>query len=133
MRLHVFLPPLAAKQKCPTLYALSGLTCDDTHFVTKAGAQRCAAAYGLILVMPDTSPRNTGTPGEDDHVLLGSGASYYVDATKEPWREHYQMYTYITAELPRLVERELPALPGVCSIMGHSMVRFCRARTCRMS
>uniref|UniRef100_A0A7S0KZX1 S-formylglutathione hydrolase n=1 Tax=Coccolithus braarudii TaxID=221442 RepID=A0A7S0KZX1_9EUKA len=120
MKFHVFLPPQAAERKCATLYILSGLTCDDTNFVTKVGAQRAAAAHGLILVMPDTSPRE-GTQGEEDHPLLGTGAGYYVDATQAPWAEHYQMFSYVTGELIELVEAELPALPAVRSIMGHSM------------
>jgi len=103
------------------LYWLSGLTCTDENFITKAGAQRAAAARGLLLVCPDTSPRGCNIPGEDASWDFGSGAGFYVDATQEPWAKHYRMYSYITDELPRLVGAALPADLSRQSITGHSM------------
>lgn len=66
MRFSIYLPPQAESKSVPVLYFLSGLTCTEENFMTKAGAQRYAAEAGLMLVVPDTSPRNTGIPGEDD-------------------------------------------------------------------
>ncbi|MEO0408473.1 MAG: S-formylglutathione hydrolase [Cyanobacteria bacterium P01_A01_bin.135] len=120
MNFAVFIPPQAKDGPVPVLYFLSGLTCTEENFTTKAGAQRYAAEHGLLLVAPDTSPRNTGIAGEDDQWDIGSGAGFYVDATTVPWRKHYKMYSYITEELPRLVQANFPASDraGIC---GHSM------------
>ncbi|MHC5831902.1 MAG: alpha/beta hydrolase-fold protein, partial [Nostoc sp.] len=82
---------------------------------------RFAAEYGLILVAPDTSPRNTGIVGEDDNWDFGTGAGFYVDATEEPWRQHYQMYSYIVHELPALITANFPTQPEKQGIFGHSM------------
>jgi S-formylglutathione hydrolase len=87
----------------------------------KAGAQRYAAEYGLILVAPDTSPRNTGIVGEDDEWDFGTGAGFYVDATEKPWHQHYQMYSYIVQELPALIAAKFPIQPDKQGIFGHSM------------
>ena len=89
--------------------------------MVKAGAQRFAAEYGLMLVVLDTSPRNTGIKGEDDDWDFGSGASFYVDATEEPWRSHYQMYSYIVHELPALIAEYFPVQADRQGIFGHSM------------
>ena len=101
------------------LFWLSGLTCTEQNFITKAGAQRYAAEHGIILVVPDTSPR-----GEDvaDAVGydLGQGAGFYVNATQAPWSAHYRMYDYVAAELPKLVEAHFPA-SHARAISGHSM------------
>ena len=121
MNFAVYLPPQATSQSLPVLYYLSGLTCTEENFITKAGAQQYAAELGLILVAPDTSPRNTGIPDEDRTWDLGSGASFYVDATVSPWQKHYQMYSYITQELPALITANFPVKPDRQSIMGHSM------------
>ncbi|MCT7976941.1 S-formylglutathione hydrolase [Laspinema olomoucense] len=121
MRFSVYIPPQAAQQPVPILYWLSGLTCTEENFITKAGAQRLAAQYGLLLVAPDTSPRNLGLPGEQDRWDFGSGASFYVDATEFPWAKHYQMYRYVTEELPLLIEENFPVDPTRQSIFGHSM------------
>jgi S-formylglutathione hydrolase len=121
MTLSVYLPPLAAEQKVPALYWLSGLTCTDDNVRTKAGAQRYAAEHGIALVMPDTSPRGESVPDEAERYDLGKGAGFYVNATQQPWAEHYQMYDYVTRELPALLEAELPLIPGLKSISGHSM------------
>ncbi|NET01973.1 MAG: S-formylglutathione hydrolase [Sphaerospermopsis sp. SIO1G2] len=121
MRFAIYQPPQAAEKPVPVLYFLSGLTCTEENFMIKAGAQYWAAKYGMILVAPDTSPRNTGIPGEDDEWDIGTGAGFYVDATKKPWQSHYQMYTYITQELPTVINSNFPTLPDQQSIFGHSM------------
>jgi len=123
MRFGVFLPPKVLAEpgaKCPVLYYLSGLTCTEQNFVTKAGAQRQAAARGLILVAPDTSPRGCNIPGEDDAYDFGSGAGFYLDATEEKWKAHYRMFSYVTKELTALVDAHFPS-NGRRGIMGHSM------------
>jgi S-formylglutathione hydrolase len=89
--------------------------------MAKAGAQRLAAKYGLMLVVPDTSPRQTGIPGEDDDWDFGTGAGFYVDATVEPWASHYRMYSYVVDELPAVIAENFPVLPDKQSIFGHSM------------
>ncbi len=119
MNVGVYFPPQAALGPCPVLYWLSGLTCTEQNFITKAGAQRYAAEYGIILVVPDTSPRGddvADTGGYD----LGKGAGFYVNATREPWSRHYRMYDYIVEELPAWVEAD-PAASNVRAISGHSM------------
>lgn len=121
MRFAVYQPPQARSQSIPVLYFLSGLTCTEENFITKAGAQRYAAEHGLILVAPDTSPRNTGIAEEDKDSDLGTGAGFYVDATEEPWRSHYQMYSYVVKELPELIAAHFPAQVERQGIFGHSM------------
>ena len=121
MTFSVYLPPQAATQHCPVVYWLSGLTCTDDNVRTKAGAQRYAAELGLILVMPDTSPRGDEVPDVPERYDLGKGAGFYVNATQLPWATHYQMYGYVTRELPALVEAHFPAIPGKRAISGHSM------------
>ncbi|NEO67121.1 MAG: S-formylglutathione hydrolase, partial [Moorea sp. SIO4G2] len=108
MGFSVYQPPQAKVQSVPVLYYLSGLTCTEENFMVKSGAQRFAAKHGLMLVAPDTSPRNTGIPGEDDEWDLGSGAGFYVDATLEPWSAHYQMYSYVVHELPEVIAQNFP-------------------------
>lgn len=120
MTFSVYLPVHAEEQRVPALYWLSGLTCTDDNFRVKAGAQRYAAEHGLALIIPDTSPRGEQVADEDRYDL-GQGAGFYVNATQAPWADNYQMYSYITEELPALVEANLPLLPGVKSISGHSM------------
>ncbi|MFL6587458.1 MAG: S-formylglutathione hydrolase [Luteimonas sp.] len=119
MRFAVYLPPQAETAKLPVLYWLSGLTCNEQNFITKAGAQRYAAEHGVILVAPDTSPRGDDVADADGYDL-GKGAGFYVDATQTPWATHYRMYDYVVNELPALVEAELPA-NGARAISGHSM------------
>ncbi len=121
MTFSVFLPPQAETARVPALYWLSGLTCTDDNFRVKAGAQRYAAEYGLALVVPDTSPRGNKVPDVPDRYDLGQGAGFYVNATQPPWSRHYQMYAYVTRELPVLIEAQLPVIPGLKSISGHSM------------
>ncbi|MEY2858831.1 MAG: hypothetical protein RLZZ74_3144 [Cyanobacteriota bacterium] len=121
MNFAVYLPPQAKLQPVPILYYLSGLTCNEENFITKAGASQYAAQLGIMLVAPDTSPRNTGIPEENETWDLGSGAGFYVDATENPWQKNYQMYSYITQELPDLIARNFPVKPDKQSIFGHSM------------
>jgi S-formylglutathione hydrolase len=121
MTFSIYLPPLAVLQACPVVYWLSGLTCTDDNVRTKAGAQRYCAELGLILVMPDTSPRGEAVPDVPERYDLGQGAGFYVNATQAPWARHYRMYDYITQELPPLVEENFPVIAGRRSISGHSM------------
>ncbi len=121
MRFSVYQPPQARKHKVPMLYYLAGLTCTEETFMIKAGAQRLAAKYGLMLVSPDTSPRGAGVPGEGDSWDFGLGAGFYVDATRSPWSNHYRMYSYCTVELPRTIADSFPADSGRQGIFGHSM------------
>jgi S-formylglutathione hydrolase len=120
MKFAVYVPPLAKTEPVPVLYFLSGLTCNEQNFITKAGAQQFAAKYGLVLVAPDTSPRNTGIVDEGKDWDLGAGAGFYVDATEAPWRSHYHMYSYITQELPALIAANFPVSDRQ-GITGHSM------------
>lgn len=121
MKFATYQPPQAKLAPVPVVYFLSGLTCTEENFIVKAGAQQFAAKYGLMLVVPDTSPRNTGIPGEEKDWDFGTGAGFYVDATAEPWKSHYQMYSYVTRELPEIVAENFPAQPDKQSIFGHSM------------
>ena len=120
MKVGVFLPPRAlAGQKCPVLYWLSGLTCNEQNFITKAGAQQFAAQHELILVAPDTSPRGEGV-ANDEAYDLGQGAGFYLNATQQPWAQHYRMEDYVVHELPALIEAHFPANDRR-GIFGHSM------------
>ncbi|EJD6501169.1 S-formylglutathione hydrolase [Providencia rettgeri] len=119
MKFAAYLPPQAKIQPCPVIYWLSGLTCDEQNFITKAGAQQFVAQHGVILVAPDTSPRGAKV-ADDEAYDLGQGAGFYINALQAPWNSHYQMYDYIVSELPTLVEAHLPA-SDKRSIFGHSM------------
>ncbi|REL27215.1 S-formylglutathione hydrolase [Thalassotalea euphylliae] len=120
MRFTIYLPPQAnASHPVPVLYWLSGLTCTDENFMHKAGAFRKAAELGIAIVAPDTSPRGE-LVANDEGYDLGQGAGFYLNATQAPWSEHYQMYDYITQELPALIEANFP-VSSVKSIAGHSM------------
>lgn len=119
MRLGVFLPPQVAQGPCPVLYWLSGLTCTEQNFISKAGAQQYAARHGVILVAPDTSPRGPGVP-DDAAYDLGQGAGFYVNATMQPWASHFRMDDYIVKELPALIERHFPCNASR-GLSGHSM------------
>jgi len=120
MKLAVYLPEQAVHgQKCPVLYWLSGLTCSEQNFITKAGAQAHAAHHGVIVVVPDTSPRGEAV-ANDPAYDLGQGAGFYVNATQAPWAAHFRMQDYVALELPALVEQHFAASPWR-SIFGHSM------------
>lgn len=121
MKVAVYRPPAIMRQPVPVLYWLSGLTCTEENFVVKAGAQRYAAEHGLMIVCPDTSPRGANVPGEAENWDLGLGAGFYVDATQAPWSPHYNMETYVTRELPALIQESFKVVPGLQSIAGHSM------------
>jgi len=121
MTFSVYLPPQAVSTNVPALYWLSGLTCTDDNARTKAGMQRYAAEHGIAIVFPDTSPRGDDVSDEADRYDLGQGAGFYVNATQIPWQAHYQMYDYVTKELPTLIEANFPILKNVKSISGHSM------------
>tara|TARA_B100001996_G_scaffold382281_1_gene373696 strand:- start:14 stop:778 length:765 start_codon:yes stop_codon:yes gene_type:complete len=123
MKFALFLPPQSEKNDVPLIYWLSGLTCTDENFVQKAGAQRYAAEYGIAILAPDTSPRGENVPDDPDESYdFGLGAGFYVNATQEPWKKNYQMYEYVTEELPQLINTsDLPIDSSRCSISGHSM------------
>lgn len=120
MRFSVYLPAQARVGKVPALFYLAGLTCTDETFMIKAGAQRVAAAQGLALITPDTSPRGTGIAGESDSWDFGLAAGFYVDATAAPWNAHYRMYSYVL-ELCQMAIQSLPVDSSRFGIFGHSM------------
>ena len=130
MRFGIYAPPQAAEGPVPVLYYLAGLTSTEENFLVKGGAQRLASELGLMLVAPDTSPRGLGLPGEDYYdPVTGAirpevgfyGAGFYVDATEEPFSAHYKTYSYVTEELPAIVESNFPARAGARGISGHSV------------
>ncbi|MEM7290364.1 MAG: S-formylglutathione hydrolase [Pseudomonadota bacterium] len=120
MTYSVFLPPQSESAACPVLYYLSGLTCTHANATEKGEFRAAAAKHGIIIVCPDTSPRGETVPDEDVY-FFGSGAGFYVDATAEPFVTHYNMYSYITEELPELVASSFNADMTRQSIFGHSM------------
>lgn len=117
MTLSVFVPP--GEGPFPVLIWLSGLTCTEDNFTTKAGAYAAAAVHGVIIVAPDTSPRGEGV-ADDPAYDLGQGAGFYVDATEAPWAPHFRMETYVVDELIGLIDGEFPTTRAR-SISGHSM------------
>lgn len=119
MKCAVYLPPQAKNAPVPVLYWLSGLTCTDENFMQKAGAQAIAAELGIAIVAPDTSPRGENV-ANDEGYDLGQGAGFYVNATEEPWSNHFKMYDYVLYELPALIEKEFN-VSEKRSISGHSM------------
>lgn len=122
MRFGMYRPPLAKGEQAPVLYYLAGLTCTDETFVIKAGAQRLAAELGLILVTPDTSPRDTGIDGATGDWEFGEAAGFYLDATTPAFAKRFRMYSYVTQELPAVLgEHFAEADLDRESIFGHSM------------
>ena len=121
MKFSVYLPPQAQGGRVPVLYFLAGLTCTEENFPLKAHAQQVASELGIMLVAPDTSPRVPRLPGDADSWDFGWSAGFYVDATQPPWSAHYRMQSYVTQELPALIEAHLPAAPDMRGICGHSM------------
>ncbi|MFE1281723.1 S-formylglutathione hydrolase [Klebsiella aerogenes] len=119
MTFSIFLPPATETAPPPVLYWLSGLTCNDENFTTKAGAQRIAAELGIALVMPDTSPRGDDV-ADDAGYDLGKGAGFYLNATQAPWAAHFLMYDYLRDELPQLINNQFQVADR-CAISGHSM------------
>ncbi|MDT8448543.1 MAG: S-formylglutathione hydrolase [Wenzhouxiangellaceae bacterium] len=121
MAFSVYVPPHQAGSRIPVLYYLSGLTCNDEVFPVKAGAQRVAAELGLVLVVPDTSPRDTGIEGACEDWDFGEGAGFWLDATEAPWSSRFRMASYVTDELPGIVAEHFPVDPDRAGIFGHSM------------
>jgi S-formylglutathione hydrolase len=121
MTFAVYRPPQAEKGPVPVLWYLSGLTCTAENFTVKAGAQRAASELGLMLVMPDTSPRDTGIPGIADEYDFGNAAGFYLEATQEPYAKFFHMYSYVVDELPKFVAANFPADMARQGIFGHSM------------
>jgi S-formylglutathione hydrolase len=121
MRFSIYRPPQQARQPVPVLFYLAGLTCTEETFMIKAGAQRYAAQHGIMLVAPDTSPRNTGIAGATSDWDFGEGAGFYLDATEPPYRERFRMESYLVQELLPLVASSFDTVPGRVGIFGHSM------------
>jgi S-formylglutathione hydrolase len=121
MKFGVFVPPQAAMGPVPVLFFLAGLTCTEETFAIKAGAQRVAAELGLMIVTPDTSPRDTGIDGASAAWDFGHGAGFYLDATEAPWAKHFRMEGWITQELRALVLSQFPARADRVGLFGHSM------------
>lgn len=120
MTFGLYLPPAAKAGPVPMLVYLSGLTCTHANAMEKAGAQAHAAAAGIALLFPDTSPRGDGV-ADDDAYDLGQGAGFYVNATQAPWAPHYKMFDYIAEDLPARVANAFPVHPERTGITGHSM------------
>lgn len=120
MTFGLFLPGKAAQGPVPVLWYLSGLTCTHENAMVKAGAQAHAAAHGIALVFPDTSPRGPAI-ADDDAYDLGQGAGFYVNATEAPFAPHYRMWDYIADDLPRVVLHNFPIAEDRQAITGHSM------------
>lgn len=121
MKFAIYLPPKAEVASVPVLYWLSGLTCTEQNFIQKAGAQKYASDLSVAIVCPDTSPRGCNIEGEDDSWDFGTGAGFYVDATRGKWKEHYRMYSYVTKELPFIMKENFPVDTTRQGIFGHSM------------
>lgn len=120
MTFAVFVPPQAERGPCPVVTYLSGLTCSHANVMEKGEYRRAAAALGLIVVCPDTSPRGDGV-ANDPAYDLGQGAGFYVDATETPWAPQFRMWSYVTAELPEVIAANFPIDPAAQGIFGHSM------------
>ena len=118
MRFSLFTPPGPG----PHSYViwLSGLTCTEDNFTTKAGAYAAAARLGLAVLAPDTSPRGEGV-ADDPAYDLGQGAGFYVDATQAPWAPHFAMETYVVRDLIAAAEAAFPLDGSRRGISGHSM------------
>jgi len=120
MTFGLFVPAEARDGPVPVLWYLSGLTCTHENAMIKAGAQGWAAAQGVALVFPDTSPRGPGV-ADDPAYDLGQGAGFYVNATQSPWAPHFRMWDYVATDLPDLLFSEFPLDPARQAISGHSM------------
>ncbi len=120
MRFTLFLPPQVEHKPVSYLLFLSGLSCTEDNFTTKANAYKKASELGMAILVPDTSPRGNNVP-DDAQYDLGQGASFYLDATQQPWAKHFQMESYIIKELLPLVEKNQPLDPAKRFISGHSM------------
>jgi S-formylglutathione hydrolase len=122
MTFSVFVPDHAPGAKLPVVWYLSGLTCTHANVTEKGEFRRACAEHGLIFVAPDTSPRGEGVPDDADGAYdFGLGAGFYVDATQTPFDQHYQMRSYIEAELTDHIAANFAADMARQGIMGHSM------------
>ena len=123
MVFSIFLPPQAESgEGLPVVWYLSGLTCTHANVTEKGEYRQACAELGLIFVAPDTSPRGAEVPDDPEGLWdFGQGAGFYVDATEEPWTTHFNMWTYVTEELPALVAAEFPVDLDRQAITGHSM------------
>lgn len=121
MTFAVFTPPQAADGKVPVLWYLSGLTCTHANMMEKGEYRRAAAERGIMIVIPDTSPRGDHVPDEPDNWQFGGGAGFYLDATEAPWSANYRMYSYLMDDLPALIGSEFPADMERQGVFGHSM------------
>ena len=122
MVFSVYVPPHEPGARLPVVWYLSGLTCTHANVTEKGEYRRVCAELGLILVAPDTSPRGEGVADDADSAYdFGLGAGFYVDATQPPFADNYRLWSYVTEELPALLEAQFPADMGRQSIMGHSM------------
>ena len=120
MTFGIFMPSIATSEPVPLIWYLSGLTCTHENAMTKAGAQAAAEEFGVAIVFPDTSPRGSNVPDDDDYDL-GQGAGFYLNATKQPWANNFQMWDYITRDLTDLINENFNVDMARQSIMGHSM------------
>ncbi|WP_284777554.1 S-formylglutathione hydrolase [Agrobacterium sp. lyk4-40-TYG-31] len=121
MTFAVYVPPKAIHEPCPVVWYLSGLTCTHANVMDKGEYRRMASELGLIVVCPDTSPRGSDVPDELTNWQMGKGAGFYLDATETPWAENYQMYSYVTEELPALIAQQFRSDMNRQGIFGHSM------------
>lgn len=103
------------------LYFLGGLTSTDESARTKSGIYAHVSKYNLVIVFPDSSARNVAIDGFSDSKFLGAGASFYVNATKEKWKNHVNMDTYISSELPELINQYFRVDISKQGITGFSM------------
>lgn len=120
MTFSIYLPENKEDKEIPLIWWLSGLTCTDDNFSEKSGFQRLADSHNVAVMIPDTSPRGEEV-ADDEGWDLGKGAGFYLNATQDPWKENYQMYSYITEELSVIAKDLVPKFSGKESIMGHSM------------
>ena len=121
MHFAIFLPAQITQKSCPILWYLSGLTCSHTNVMEKGEYRQAAAAHGIAIICPDTSPRGDKVPDDEGNWQFGSGAGFYLDATSQPWSQNYQMYSYLTRELPQLICENFNVDTARQSIFGHSM------------
>jgi S-formylglutathione hydrolase len=121
MRFAVYLPPSAKQAPVPAVMYLAGLTCNEETFAIKAGAQRKASELGIALIAPDTSPRKTDVPGQAESWDFGVAAGFYLDATEQPWAQHWCMESYLVHELLPQITEQLAVDAQRMGIMGHSM------------
>ncbi len=120
MTFGIFMPSIATSESVPLVWYLSGLTCTHENAMTKAGAQAAAEEFGVAIVFPDTSPRGSNVPDDDDYDL-GQGAGFYLNATEKPWVNNFKMWDYITLDLTNIINKHFNVDMARQSIMGHSM------------